>query len=167
MAFVTIYHTTLYERISIISLFSTEEQFVKTDALCLWLKFECKMMPFGIRQRQPAIQLSHWGLRNGWKEIPPNYIACLYGRRHCQLLSLAYQQGFICVLLLPAISKSPRAFLYGWLPLSNAYGISFINVENPNLPALIRTFVRPTSKIMQLKRIVFETFNCIEDFSNP
>ena len=30
------------------------------------------------------------------------------------------------VSLFPAISKHPRAFLYGWLPLSNAYGISSV-----------------------------------------
>ena len=30
----------------------------------------------------------------------------------------------------PAISKHPRAFLYGWLPLSNAYGISSVATQH-------------------------------------
>ena len=36
------------------------------------------------------------------------------------------------VLLLPAISKNLTAFLYGWLPLSNAYGISFTGKNMKN-----------------------------------
>ena len=32
---------------------------------------------------------------------------------------------WVWVSLYPAISKNLKAFLYGWLPLSNAYGISF------------------------------------------
>ena len=31
---------------------------------------------------------------------------------------------------IPAISKHPRAFLYGWLPLSNAYGISSVATQH-------------------------------------
>ena len=30
----------------------------------------------------------------------------------------------------PAISQSPRGQLYGWLPLSNAYGISSIEMQH-------------------------------------
>ena len=40
--------------------------------------------------------------------------------------------------LAPAISKHPRAFLYGWLPLSNAYGIS--SVENKSIIHFISEF---------------------------
>jgi hypothetical protein len=36
------------------------------------------------------------------------------------------------MLLLPAISQSPRGQLYGWLPLSNAYGISFTGKNMKN-----------------------------------
>ena len=35
------------------------------------------------------------------------------------------------VSLLPAISRCLKARLYGWLPLSNAYGISFIATPYP------------------------------------
>ena len=34
------------------------------------------------------------------------------------------------VSLYPAISQSPGGQLYGWLPLSNAYGISPIATQN-------------------------------------
>ena len=34
------------------------------------------------------------------------------------------------VSLSPAISKHPRAFLYGWLPLSNASGISSLAIQH-------------------------------------
>ena len=34
------------------------------------------------------------------------------------------------VSLYPAISQSPRGQLYGWLPLSNAYGISSIAMQH-------------------------------------
>ena len=40
------------------------------------------------------------------------------------------------VSLYPAISQSPRGQLYGWLPLSNAYGIS--SIEN-----IARSFCQP------------------------
>ena len=44
-----------------------------------------------------------------------------------------------CVMSLsPAISKHPRAFLYGWLPLSNAYGIS--SIENKSIIHFISEF---------------------------
>ena len=33
------------------------------------------------------------------------------------------------VSLSPAISQSPRGQLYGWLPLSNAYGISSVAAQ--------------------------------------
>ena len=36
------------------------------------------------------------------------------------------------VSLSPAISQSPRGQLYGWLPLSNAYGISFTGKNMKN-----------------------------------
>ena len=34
------------------------------------------------------------------------------------------------VSLYPAISQSPGGQLYGWLPLSNAYGISSIEMQH-------------------------------------
>ena len=36
---------------------------------------------------------------------------------------------------IPAISKHLKAFLYGWLPLSNAYGISSVVSQSSNLTA--------------------------------
>ena len=60
----------------------------------------------------------------------PIISACLYGRRQGWFLSLAYQQGCMCaMLLLPAISQSPGGQLYGWLPLSNAYGIFTVAIR--------------------------------------
>ena len=37
------------------------------------------------------------------------------------------QADIIGATLAPAISKHPRAFLYGWLPLSDAAGIIIVN----------------------------------------
>jgi len=54
----------------------------------------------------------------------PNNISLPLGRRHEQPLSLTYGKvpGVWCRF--PAISQPPKGQLYGWLPLSNAYGIS-------------------------------------------
>ena len=42
------------------------------------------------------------------------------------------------VSLFPAISKNLKAFLYGWLPLSNAYGILYCETQlKPNCPHAI------------------------------
>ena len=69
----------------------------------------------------------------------PNNIACLYGRRHGQPLSLTQRQGFGCGVALSShlLSLASRtvtvgspylqARLYGWLPLSDASGIFFAN----------------------------------------
>ena len=43
-----------------------------------------------------------------------------------QVLPMSPTQGQAYIIgdnLIPAISQSPRGRLYGWLPLSNAYGI--------------------------------------------
>ena len=58
--------------------------------------------------------------------LPPN-IACPWvgdKGRVCPLPS----GKVLCVWVSPspAISQSPRGQLYGWLPLSNAYGIFFV-----------------------------------------
>ena len=48
-------------------------------------------------------------------------------------LTMSPTQGQAILLggnLIPAISQSPRGQLYGWLPLSNAYGISSIATQH-------------------------------------
>ena len=59
-------------------------------------------------------------------DYPPNILACLYGRRHVLRMSLTYSK-VLCVWVSPSPAISPyiTARLYGWLPLSNASGISF------------------------------------------
>ena len=48
------------------------------------------------------------------------------GKGHTQHMSPTQGQAyFIGGNPIPAISQSPKGQLYGWLPLSNAYGISF------------------------------------------
>ena len=56
--------------------------------------------------------------------LSPNNIACPWvGDKGCVCpLPKGKVPGVWCRL--PAISKNLKAFLYGWLPLSNAYGIS-------------------------------------------
>ena len=44
-------------------------------------------------------------------------------------MSPTIKAGYIIgAALPPAISKNLKAFLYGWLPLSNAYGISSVAI---------------------------------------
>ena len=50
------------------------------------------------------------------------------GKGHTQIAHVAYLKAG-CILrgnLVPAISKHLKAFLYGWLPLSDASGIIFM-----------------------------------------
>ena len=50
-----------------------------------------------------------------------------------QELIMSPTQGQAVVIVVtfdPAISKNLKAFLYGWLPLSNAYGISFLATKH-------------------------------------
>ncbi len=56
--------------------------------------------------------------------LPPNNIACPWVGDMCSPCPLPKGKvpGVWCRF--PAISKNLKAFLYGWLPLSNAYGIS-------------------------------------------
>ena len=50
---------------------------------------------------------------------------CRLGKGHTLLMSPTQGQAILLGgNLIPAISQSPRGQLYGWLPLSNAYGIS-------------------------------------------
>jgi len=67
------------------------------------------------------------GKVNGWYGIAPNNIACLYGRRHVLRMSLTYGKVLGVVSLCPAISQPLWGQLYGWLPLSDAYGIFIAN----------------------------------------
>ena len=48
------------------------------------------------------------------------------------------------VALYPAISQSPRGQLYGWLPLSNAYGIS--SGEKQPISFILRHFLALQNK---------------------
>ena len=67
------------------------------------------------------------------KGLPSIIKACLYGRRHGQLLSLAYQQGALCDVALTSHFENLKAFLYGWLPLSDAAGIIILQFGIPIL----------------------------------
>ena len=60
-------------------------------------------------------------------DYPPMIKACLYGRRHVLRMSLTYSK-VLCVWVSPSPAISPyiTARLYGWLPLSNASGISSV-----------------------------------------
>jgi len=60
--------------------------------------------------------------------LPPNNIACPWvGDKGCVCpLPKGKVPGVWCRF--PAISKNLKAFLYGWLPLSNAYGISSVAI---------------------------------------
>ena len=44
------------------------------------------------------------------KGLPSIIKACLYGRRHGQLLSLAYQQGALCDVALTSHFEKPKGF---------------------------------------------------------
>ena len=56
------------------------------------------------------------------------------GTGHTQLMSPTQGQAYIIgETLAPAISKHPRAFLYGWLPLSDASGIILSILDIPNV----------------------------------
>ena len=71
------------------------------------------------------------GKVNGWCEGCPNNISLPLGRRHEQPLSLTYGKvpGVWCRSHQPF--RSPQeGQLYGWLPLSNAYGIPSLAVSD-------------------------------------
>ena len=76
---------------------------------------------------EKPLGFSKWLERN----TPPYNIACPWvGDMFC-VCPLPTARFYVCgVSPSPAISKHPRAFLYGWLPLSNAYGISSIATQN-------------------------------------
>ena len=57
----------------------------------------------------------------------PTHKTLPLGKGHTQIAHVAYLKAG-CILrgnLVPAISKHLKAFLYGWLPLSDAAGIFF------------------------------------------
>ena len=57
--------------------------------------------------------------------------ACPWVGDMCCSCPLPTRQGFGCgVSLFPAISRCLKARLYGWLPLSNAYGISSLATQH-------------------------------------
>ena len=92
--------------------------------------------------------------------LPPIISACLYGRRHEQLLSLTYSKVPGVWFVLPSHllslasrtvtvgSKHPRAFLYGWLPLSDAYRHPLCKQPNGILSLLTAPCMLPTASFL-------------------
>ena len=77
-----------------------------------------------LAKHYPDEELKHHGVHHNRKPFNSGqrkderfaYVSCIAAR------------GMCVVLLLPAISKKLTAFLYGWLPLSNAHGIIVNNI---------------------------------------
>jgi len=91
------------------------------------------------------------------------------GRRHGLHLSLTWAalvpyMGCTCPLpkgkvkmwasLSPAISRCLKARLYGWLPLSNAYGIIFNCVPITNLSIFPRCYLHPINQYFHVATYV-------------
>ena len=75
------------------------------------------------------------GKVNGWYGIALNNIACPWVGDMSGSCPLPKGKVPVVWCRFPAISKHLKAFLYGWLPLSNAYGISSVVSQSSNLTA--------------------------------
>ena len=74
---------------------------------------------------QPYSRAYGYGKMAGKDELHTQNLAI--GKGHTQLMSPTQGQAILLwATLAPAISRCLKARLYGWLPLSNAYGISFL-----------------------------------------
>ena len=65
---------------------------------------------------ETPLGVSKWLVR----DYPPYNIACPWVGDMVSSCPLHISKVFCVMSLSPAISKHPRAFLYGWLPLSDA-----------------------------------------------
>ena len=80
------------------------------------------MMPAALDKGSQPYSYPLGGCEMAGKSNPP-FKTLPLGKGHTQIAHVAYLKAG-CILrgnLVPAISKHLKAFLYGWLPLSDAY----------------------------------------------